>query len=180
MKGGTNATKAPQIDYTRNIFFPFLRRHFGLELTLDIKKRGYFPRGGGQVLCSIHPTNGPLRPVTLVNRGVVLSVKGLAHVGGLPAHMARSIAEGARAQLVAGGLDDRDIDITAVREANENVIGAGAGIVLWATTNGGCVIGGSAVSQKGLEPSEVGEQAAKELLRNLAHGGCVDEYLQVC
>jgi RNA 3'-terminal phosphate cyclase (ATP) len=171
---------APQIDYTRNIFFPFLRKHFGLELGLDIQRRGYFPRGGGQVVCSVHPITGPLRSVTLVDRGTVLSVKGVAHVGGLPAHMARSMAEGARAQLVAGGLDGGDIDITAIREANENAIGAGGGVVLWATTNAGCLIGGSAVSQKGLGPSEVGEEAAKGLLSNLEHGGCVDEHLQVC
>jgi RNA 3'-terminal phosphate cyclase (ATP) len=180
VKGGTNATQAPQIDYTSNIFFPFLKRHFGLELNLDIKKRGYFPRGGGEVLCSVHHTTGPLRPITLVDRGSVVSVKGMAHVAGLPTHMAWTMAEKARAQLIAGGLNDRDIHITAMREGNERAIGAGAGVVLWATTENDCLIGGSAVSQKGLQPSEVGERAAKELLRNLEHGGCVDEYLQVC
>jgi RNA 3'-terminal phosphate cyclase (ATP) len=180
IKGGTNATNAPQIDYTNNIFFPFLRRHFGLDFTLDIRRRGYFPRGGGQVLCSAHPIPGPLRAITLTNRGSVMCIEGMAHVGGLPARMARSMVEGARAQLVSGGLHKDDIEITAIREANENVIGAGAGIVLWATTTGGCVIGGSSVSRKGVDPLEVGELAAKELLRNLEHGGCVDEYLQVC
>jgi len=41
------------------------------------------------------------------------------------------------------------------------------------------VIGGSSVSTKSKAPEEVGNEAAEELLRNLRHGGCVDEYLQV-
>jgi len=50
--------------------------------------------------------------------------------------------------------------------------------MLWAETDGGCVIGGSAVSTKEKKPEAVGEEAAEVLVRNLDHGGCVDEYLQ--
>jgi len=40
------------------------------------------------------------------------------------------------------------------------------------------LIGGSAVSSKGKEAADVGGTAAAELIRNLEHGGCVDEFLQ--
>ncbi|OBZ75222.1 RNA 3'-terminal phosphate cyclase [Grifola frondosa] len=53
--GGTNATQAPQIDYTEHVFLPFLRKHFGLLPTLTIRKRGYYPKGGGEVEFSIPP-----------------------------------------------------------------------------------------------------------------------------
>jgi RNA 3'-terminal phosphate cyclase (ATP) len=44
LKGGTNATNAPQIDYIQHVFLPFARRHFGLNVDLDVRRRGYFPK----------------------------------------------------------------------------------------------------------------------------------------
>lgn len=179
LHGGTNATMAPQIDYTQHIFFPFLSRHFAIEPTLHIATRGYFPRGGGKVFCSIPPIHGPLTPISLTDRGAVTSIKGQAHVGGLPYVIAHKMREGAREKLINAGYDPGIIDFQAVRMKNEEVVGSGGGIILWAETSTGCLIGGSSVSSKGKDPTDVGIAAAAELLRNLEHGGCVDEYLQV-
>ncbi|KZP29915.1 RNA 3'-terminal phosphate cyclase [Athelia psychrophila] len=180
LRGGTNASLAPQIDYTQHLLLPFLRAHFGIpsELALLVKKRGYFPRGGGEVCCSIPPIGGPLPAMTLVVRGEVIAIRGEARVGGLPAHLAQAMVEGAKAEMVCAGYGSVPIEIAVVREKNEAVIGSGGGVVLWAETSTGCRIGGTAVSEKKREASEVGLEAARELATNLAHGGCVDEYLQ--
>jgi RNA 3'-terminal phosphate cyclase (ATP) len=85
----------------------------------------------------------------------------------------------ATAELVKAGLDPSVIDISAMREKDENAVGAGSGIVLWAETDGGCVLAGTAIGKKGLESREVGELAARELIGTLKHGGCVDDYMQV-
>lgn len=177
LRGGTNASMAPQIDYTQHLFLPFLRRHFGVDLTLHIKRRGYFPRGGGKVVCSVPPVSRPLPAITLIERGEVIAIKGEAHVGGLPAHLAHAMRDGARDELLAAGYES--VEIAALREKNETVVASGGGIVIWAETSNGCRIGGSAVSSKGKDPSNVGREAARELIANIQHGGCVDEYLQV-
>lgn len=54
LRGGTNASQAPQIEYTQHILVPFLKRHFGVDsgLEISLKKRGYYPRGGGELLVS--------------------------------------------------------------------------------------------------------------------------------
>jgi RNA 3'-terminal phosphate cyclase (ATP) len=178
IRGGTNAQAAPQIDYTQHVLLPFLRRHFGLDLSLEITRRGYFPRGGGAVQCAVQPVPGPLPAVHLVERGRVTAVRGHAHVAGLPAHIARTMSAAATAELVKAGLDPSVIDIGAVRESDETVYGAGAGVVLWAETDAGCVLAGTAIGKKGLAPSAVGALAAQELIGNLEHGGCVDEFMQ--
>lgn len=177
--GGTNAIQAPQVDYTAQVFLPFLRR-FGLTPSLDVKLRGYYPKGGGRVRVQVPAVPGPLPPVTLTNRGSVTAVHGRAYVAGLPAHLAASMRNAATAVLQNGDIIPELINIEAVREEPENAIGSGSGIVLWAETDTGCILGGSAVGSKGKKPAKVGEEAAEELLRNLAHGGCVDEYMQVC
>ncbi|KAI0075469.1 RNA 3'-terminal phosphate cyclase [Panus rudis PR-1116 ss-1] len=181
LRGGTNASNAPQIDYTEHVFLPFLRRRFGLNPTLDVRKRGYFPKGGGEVHFSMPATQGPLPAVTLLERGPITSVKGKAYVAGLPKSLAEKMREAAISSLTAfEGIDSElvQVDITAVREKPENAVGSGSGIVLWAESANGCVIGGSALGSKGKDPAKVGNAAADELIRNLTHGGCVDEYLQ--
>ena len=176
--GGTNASLAPQIDYTQTILFPFISKHFGISPTLTVNRRGYYPKGGGSVLCTVPSISGPLPPVVLTERGQVNAVRGVARVGGLPLWIAQRMASGARRVLLESGIASTKISITSVRERDEDVVGAGGGILLWAETDNGCLIGGSTVSTREKKPGTVGEEAARELVRNLDHGGCVDEYLQ--
>ncbi|KAG9318340.1 RNA 3'-terminal phosphate cyclase/enolpyruvate transferase [Chiua virens] len=180
--GGTNAILAPQIDYTQSILLPFLSRHLHIAPTLVVHRRGYYPKGGGVVQCTVPAIQGPLPPVVLTTRGAVTAVRGCARVGGLPLCIAQRMAAGAHRALVASGprvgIAAAQIGITAVRERDEDVVGGGGGVLLWAETEDGCVLGGSAVSTREKRPEVVGEEAAAELVRNLSHGGCVDEYLQ--
>ncbi|KAJ3555126.1 hypothetical protein NP233_g12281 [Leucocoprinus birnbaumii] len=102
--GGTNAEQAPQIDYTRHIFIPFFRTHFlplssapsSPSVELEIKKRGYFPKGGGELEVRVQPLEPgqKLRSVELVHapRGRLVRVGGIAHYAGLP----RVVGEGMR------------------------------------------------------------------------------------
>jgi RNA 3'-terminal phosphate cyclase (ATP) len=156
-----------------------MKRHFGVDVALKIQRRGYFPKGGGEVFCSVPPVTGALPPVTLMERGPVQVIRGEARVGGLPYILAERMKNAARARLLAGGIPPTTIRIDAVRETQEQAFGSGGGVLLYAETGNGCVIGGSSVSTKGKAPEEVGDEAADELLRNLRHDGCVDEHLQV-
>ena len=181
LRGGTNASMAPQIDYTQHIFLPFLRKHFGINPELTIQKRGYYPRGGGSVLCSVSPVKGPLPAVNLTDRGQVICITGEARIGGLPSHLASHMRDGAIFALSELGYTHSPqcpISISLINEPKGNITASGGGILLWAVTAGGCRIAGSAVSSKGKEAAEVGREAVKELVRNLREGGCVDEYLQ--
>ncbi|KAI0637260.1 RNA 3'-terminal phosphate cyclase [Trametes polyzona] len=178
LRGGTNASHAPQVDYTEHVFLPFLRRHLGLQPSLNVVKRGYYPRGGGEVHVSIPPVSGPLPAVTLTKRGPVKAVHGKSYVAGLPKSLAESMRNAAITVLTESGLPEDIIHIDAVRETPSDAVGSGSGIVLWADTEDGCVIGGSALGRKKVDPAHVGSTAAKELVENIAHGGCVDEYMQ--
>jgi len=57
-------------------------------------------------------------------------------------------------------------------------VGKGSEILLWAETSTGCIISGNAISNKKETPEEVGQNAAEKFIRNIKHGGCVDEHLQ--
>ena len=172
---------APQIDYTQHILLPFLQRHFSLAPTIEILKRGYFPKGGGVISVSIPSTQGPLPAVTLLQRGPITRVRGYAYVAGLPTSLAQRMRSAACVYLLSSGLGitENIISIESVHEKPSDVCGSGSGIVLWVETGEGCILGGSALGAKEKEPEIVGREAAEELVNNLRHGGCVDEYLQV-
>ncbi|TFY56043.1 hypothetical protein EVG20_g9088 [Dentipellis fragilis] len=178
LHGGTNAIQAPQIDYIQHVFLPFIHKHFGFEPRIKVVKRGYFPKGGGEVHIEVPPVRGPLPAVTLIERGKVKAIYGRSYVAGLPKSVAEAMRAAAMDVLMKSGVDAGSIDVKAVREKPSDCVGSGSGIVLWAETEDGCIIAGSALGRKGVDPGCVGQDAARELASNLAHGGCVDEYMQ--
>lgn len=179
LRGGTNASMAPQIDYTEHIFLPFLRRHFGLNTQLTVRKRGYYPKGGGEVHLRIPSIQGPLPPIDLTERGEIKSITGKAYVAGYPVPMAQTIRAAALSALIGAGFDPSIINISAVCERPIDAVGRGSGVVLWAETENGCRLGGSSTGLRGEDLDSLGVSAAEELVRNVKHGGCMDEYLQV-
>ena len=184
LHGGTNATSAPQVDYTTNVFLPFLARHYGIHPKLKILKRGYYPRGGGLITFSVPPLppGTTLPSVTVTERGNVTRVYGRSHVAGaLPFHIATGMSNAAKTRLTSQlGLDTKMVSIETVKEDAKDVgnNGSGSGIVLWAETDTGCVLGGSGLGSKGVGAASVGVDAADELIKAIRGGGCVDEYLQ--
>ncbi|KAF8906044.1 RNA 3'-terminal phosphate cyclase-domain-containing protein, partial [Gymnopilus junonius] len=184
--GGTNATLAPQVDYTKHVFLPFIQRHFGIDrVSLDIRKRGYFPKGGGEVRLSVVPFAGDykLRSFSLMNRGKIKWISGISHYAGLPLTVGKGMVEGAEKRLAEAGFGQKNssipkdptlqdlneqsteasnvpVSIQCRREPNALTKGAGSGIVLWAELEDGGIIGGSAVGTKATPPEQVGEEAA--------------------
>ena len=57
MTGGTDADKAPPIDYFIHVFLPLISRIFGSAVDVDVVlgRRGYYPRGGGVVYARTFP-----------------------------------------------------------------------------------------------------------------------------
>src|SRR4030067_346061 len=52
--GGTDVKAAPPFDYFRYVFLPLLQR-IGLDVRVMLMRRGYYPRGGGEVEVRVQP-----------------------------------------------------------------------------------------------------------------------------
>ncbi|NXC49703.1 RTCA cyclase, partial [Penelope pileata] len=175
-KGGTNAEMAPQIDYTIMVFKPIVEK-FNFTFDCDIKKRGYYPQGGGEVVVHISPVK-ELSPINLTERGTVTKIYGRAFVAGaLPITVAKAMATAA-VRCIRKEIRDLYIDIETVREPDDQAFGSGSGIIIVAETSTGCLLAGSALGRRGKKSDKVGTEAAEMLLENLQHGGAVDESLQ--
>ena len=184
LHGGTNATSAPQVDYTTNIFLPFLARHYNIHPKLKILKRGYYPRGGGLITFSVPPLppGATLPSITVTERGGITRIYGRSYVAGtLPFRLATGMSNAAKTRLTSQlGLNPKMISIETIKDDAKDVgnNGSGSGIVLWAETGTGCELGGSGLGSKGTDAAAVGIDAADELIKAIEGGGCVDEYLQ--
>lgn len=176
LRGGTNAEMAPQVDYTMMVFQPIAKK-FGMRFECDVKRRGYYPKGGGEVVTTSYPAKS-LTPVDLMDRGNITRIFGRAFVAGvLPIKVAHTMAQSAE-RLLRQGNSGLAIRIDALKEPEQSAFGTGTGIIVVAETSTGCLLAGSALGKRGVPAEKVGADAAQMLLGNIKHGGCVDEYLQ--
>ncbi|XP_044747376.1 RNA 3'-terminal phosphate cyclase [Coccinella septempunctata] len=174
LHGGTNTDMAPQIDYTTEVYRPNLEK-FGATFDFDLIRRGYFPKGGGKVLINIKPVNN-LKPVTLLDRGEIISIHGWSFVAGsLPFRLAEQMADAAHEKL-RGVVNDIKIDV--YKEDRNIAPDNGAGIILVAETSTGCILGSSDLVKRGEQAYIAGNRAADSLIKSITEGGCVDEYCQ--
>lgn len=179
LKGGTNATMAPQYDYWDRVFRPILIERMKLSadaMSSSVIRRGYFPRGGGEVHVTTKPQEGTLPPIQLTERGEVdrISIRAF-HAGKCHRSVAERMASAAKQHLEA---HIPGLDISSEIVFEEQSIGSASGILVTATTDAGCKFGGSALGSPKTKPSQTGLVAANEIIAALNSGGCVDEYLQ--
>ncbi|MES1912508.1 MAG: hypothetical protein MHM6MM_004773 [Cercozoa sp. M6MM] len=182
LKGGTNASHAPQIDYFINVLTPTLQRLFGLRMETEVVKRGFFPRGGGQVDVTVHPVSGPLPCFDLTERGTVQRIDGFVIAGGRinesRAMQARKAALGELRDVLRSRQRNDPIDVDVQVRIDTSSLSTGMGVVLIAKTDTGALIAGSSISGKNEDFTAVGRRAGRDMLKQLYAGGCVDEHLQ--
>jgi len=178
LKGGTNATLSPQIDYLTKVLQPILEKHTGCKFELDIVKRGYYPKGGGEVHLRVDPIKEPLKPIILTDPGKVQQIEIRAFVAGkIPDHVGNRIIASAKG-ILGKTFDLSMIKDEMVRESPAKSVGDGTGLIIVATTTSGCIFGTSSLGEMGKTAEAVGKEAAEELVKNIKYGGCVEEYLQ--
>jgi RNA 3'-terminal phosphate cyclase (ATP) len=182
IKGGTDVQWSPPIDFYTNVFLKAIHE-MGCDVHLDMKRRGYYPKGGGLVETRIAPLyshcgalpHDPASPVRAYLEGFVLPkseregiIKGVSQSCGLPAHVAERQAKAAERILNENGYD------TEIKTEIENGGGrtTGCGITLWRGYKSG-----SALGERGKRAELVGEEAAQNIIKELESVSTVDVHL---
>jgi RNA 3'-phosphate cyclase len=164
VSGGTDVRQAPSWDYFREVLLPLLGR-MGLHARASCARRGYYPRGGGEVAVEVQP--GEPRPLLLEKPGGAWTVAGEAHVAHLPVTIAERMRDAALSAL------ERKADLAARELAGDDAIGAGGSITLWAESAAGR-LGASRIAERGVRAEALGEAAGRELAADLAAGATLD------
>ncbi|XP_066144702.1 RNA 3'-terminal phosphate cyclase-like [Euwallacea fornicatus] len=174
LRGGTNAEMAPQVDYMTEVFRPVLEK-FGATFDFELVRRGYFPKGGGEVAITIQPVK-ELKGIHLINPGKVTSISGWSFVAGaLPPHISNRMADSARRMLLKVC---RNINIESYKEDRNVAVDNASGIILTAYTDTECILGADALGKRNESPEKTGERASEMLLKNMDQQTCVDSHCQ--
>ncbi|XP_063607597.1 RNA 3'-terminal phosphate cyclase-like [Penaeus indicus] len=178
LSGGTNAEMAPQVDYTIHVFRK-VSAWFGADFRLFLHRRGFYPQGRGEVSLEVKPARQGLIAADFTDFGEVISVYGKAYVAGvLPIRVAHKMADAAENLLYQNLPQGVKIRVDRIQEHPETAVGSGSGIVLWAETTSGCILGGSSLGKKGKPAEQDGENAAKEILDCIKRKACLDSHSQ--
>jgi len=176
LRGGTNADMAPPIDFYIDVFKPIASK-FGIDFDCQLVRRGFYPKGGGEVKVSVNPSY-TLNPIELTEFGEVQSIYGTAYVAGqLPIKIAYAMADSAKKYLQQFN-HDVQINIQAVKDDERKAYGSGCGIIIMAETSSGCILSGDAIGKKGKSSEDVGLAAAKSLQTCIRSKACVDDHMQ--
>jgi len=179
LKGGTNADKAPLVDYMQEVFLPMFHKLFGGDIKLDIVRRGFYPRGGGIVTVETKSLKGSLKAINLTERGNITKIRCEAVVSGrLPKHIAERMAKSVSDTFAASEFSKVPLEIKTIVADQQSSPSDGCFVMVVCESEKGCRLGCSAIGKRGVSSEAVGKEAADELLKNLREGGCVDEYLQ--
>jgi len=164
--GGTDVKAAPPFDYFRYVLLPQLQ-WLGLQIDATLRRRGYYPRGGGAVDVQVRP--GAPSALRQDRAGVLRELGGHAHIANLPGHILERMQHSAERVLSGFGVPR----IETERLGHEAAIGAGGAIVLWARTDAS-LLGGSEVAQRGIPAERIAENAAQALAEELKCGATLD------
>ena len=166
--GGTDVRQAPSIDYFAYVLLPLLAR-MGIAPQLEVIRRGYYPRGGGEVRLIL--ASSSLRPLWLDRPGALIAIEGHAHAANLPEHIAVRMRDAALEHLAA--VPGAGAHITTAVLDPAHAVATGGGIVVWARTQHS-VLGAGRVAERGVPAEALGAAVGQELALELAAGASVD------
>ncbi len=172
IRGGTFQDFAPSAYHFKYALLTLLDR-MGLRAELEVLRPGYVPTGGGLIELRVWPVAGPLRPLRLTDPGWVVRVWGLAISSHLrQRRVSDRMAARCRERLAAAGLE---AEVEVIYE--DTAAQAGAGLVVFAETDTGCIFGADRSGELRRSSEEIGDYVAATLLADLRSGATVDRYL---
>jgi len=167
--GGTDVPWSPPIDYLRHVTL-FALKKMGLEVKIEVRRRGHYPKGGGLVVGEVKPWKEK-RPLVALKWHKINRFTGISHATNLPPHIAERQAKSAEETLKSF----YSLPVEIEREVSHS-LGPGSGIVVWAETDS-LRVGGDALGKRGKPAEVVGKEAADELIKQLPSGMAVDKFL---
>lgn len=167
--GGTDVKASPTIDYIKYIVAKSYLS-IGPKFSVDVLKRGYYPKGDGVVQCTIEPCKTPGTLELLATK--YLEPKIISVCSQLPVHVAKRQISSA---LVA--LEKKDIRCSNYTASIETSISPGSSILVYSASDFGLYVGGDSIGELGKRAEAVGTEAALRFLDSTLAQATVDPFL---
>ena len=195
--GGTDTKWSQPFDYFSNVLLPQLQRFAKIEAKL--LKRGYYPKGNGKVEIKINPKfklndfssfdefqqhlKQNIHPYNLLEQHHLIQIKGVSHASRNLESARVAERQAHSAQAILGKKYNAPIKISS---EYQDTLSIGSGITLWAIfsknkddidENNPIRLGADALGEQGKKAEIVGEEAAKNLVKEIESKAPVDMHL---
>ncbi|MFW6122591.1 MAG: RNA 3'-terminal phosphate cyclase, partial [Petrotogales bacterium] len=167
LTGGTDVKWAPTWDYFAHVFLPLIEK-MGVCTDAQLIKRGYYPKGGGEAILTIHPVK-KLQALQLEEKQVFSEINGVVHMANLPDHITKRMKHAALKIAAKNSMQ------YSVQVHKTTSLSPGTGITLWSKTHH-TIMGSSFLGERGIRSEKIGENAAKQLLKEINSGATMDAY----
>lgn len=168
VRGGTHALWAPPYPFLEEAWLPLVRRA-GAEVSLELRRSGFYPAGGGEVVMTTKPS-GALAPLHLPPCSGALSVELTAIVSNLSEGIARRELTAASELLVG----------TKLVLSSASVRSPGPGNAMWLSARdeaSGLTNVFSAIGETDVRAEDVGRSVAETFLAWRETGTSVESHL---
>lgn len=165
--GGTHVSWSPPVHYLQMVYLPCIAQ-MGLRADIQLKRWGWYPKGGGEAVAEIHPAK--LRGIDLSEPGEKKGIKGISAVSNLPMSIAQRQRDRALRILRSQGM------AATFEMVNAPSRGQGTVVFLLAESEKS-LAGFTSLGARGKRAEKVAEEACKECMDFLKTGGAVEEHL---
>jgi RNA 3'-terminal phosphate cyclase (ATP) len=169
LEGGTHVAWSPPIHYLQKVYLPTLA-HLGVQVAVELEQWGWYPRGGGRVICHVQGTARPLSPLQLIKRGGLRRITGISATSNLPAHISQRQRDRAVKLLRSRGF------VPEIEIVDAPSPGPGTCVFLLAEFKR-VLVGFTGYGRLRKPAEKVAEEAARAFLAYQRSGGAVDRYL---
>lgn len=164
--GGTDVKWAPTMHYFQHIFCDFLKR-IGIDIDVEILKHGFFPKGGGKVKVKIVPNK--LKRINFLERGKFEGFEcwSVASENLKKAKVGERQIDGIKKVFP-------DLENTHINYVNTSCPGSSVHIH---ANYENCRLGSSFIGERGNPAERVGEETARNLMKQINSNACLDEHM---
>ena len=166
--GGTHVTHSPCVDYLRQQWLYFLKK-IGFDAEIETLKAGFYPRGGGEILIKINPSN-PQYPLWINDRGKLIRVEGLSTVSNLDVNIAQRQQLQAEKRFLGQNIP-HEISLSEIPSLGKGTMLLLVGKFEYSQC---CYFGLGAIGKRA---ETVADDACNEFFTFLKTRGTIDEYL---
>lgn len=168
--GATDTHFAPTINYLQYVLLPIIHK-LGYKIKIDIKRRGYYPKGGAEVEVIVYPVE-PIKPIKLIKSGKLIKISILSYAS---KYLEKAKVAERQAETAEKILNKFSVRIERdVKYFDTPCPGSSIDIIAEYENT---VLGANALGKIGKRAEVVGEEAAKILLEDLSTKTCLDRYI---
>lgn len=177
--GGTCGKWQASVDYLQHVLVPQIEQ-FAEKIELKIVKRGYYPKGGGEIELKIIPKfknyqelQQNVAPITLIYQGTLQEIKGIINLS--EQLKEKGVAERIR-KAIEPLLRRYNVPINIKREYAPS-LSIGGEVLLWAVFDNTVILGSDVLLESRKSSEDIGTEVAEKLIQEIDSGAAVDAHL---